>query len=261
MSPQWLQHIEKVCASVETHQVDLILDQTGLEHSVIQALAQIQPRISWRSLFDGTPEEHLLDQAPILMRLDLTLWQHKAWLEELIGSCAADARLMVLITPLGFEVLGEALRALMQAEWGGQSFLLRFYDSRVFPILLSSVLTPEQRAGFLHLACYWGWLDRDGETQWLPGTCLRETRTVAPSDVLVMDDRQADLLGCISDAQTLLRTGHYNALANTQEGCFEQLYRLALQASDQGYMGDLKEYAQLQLQVAADVSSALQGST
>lgn len=248
MSALWLQHIEKVCASVETQQIDLILDQTGLEHSVLQALGQIQPGISWCSLFDGTPEEHLLDQAPILMRLDLTLWQHKAWLEELIASCAADVRLMVLITPLGFEALSEALRALLQAEWGGQSCLLRYYDSRVFPILVSSVLTPEQRIGFLQLACYWGWLDRDGDTQWLPGTCLRETRTVAPSDVLVLDDPQADLLGCISDAQTLLRTGHYNTLATTQEGCFGYLYRWALQASDQGYVGDLKQYVAIQLQ-------------
>ncbi|MED5609071.1 DUF4123 domain-containing protein [Pseudomonas sp. JH-2] len=254
MSPQWLQHIEKVCASVETQQVDLILDQTGLEHSVLQALGQIQPSISWCSLFDGTPEEHLLDQAPILMRLDLTLWQHKAWLEEVIASCAADARLMVMITPLGFEALGEALRALLQAEWGGQSFLLRYYDPRIFPILLSSVLTPEQRMGFMQVACYWGWLDRDGETQWLPGACLRETRTIQPSDVLVVNDQQADLLGCISDAQSLLHAGHYNHLATTQEECFGHLYKWVLMASEQGYVGDLKEYVQKHLGVSTEAT-------
>jgi len=247
MSHPWLQHIEKVCASVETQQVDLLLDQTGLAHSVIQALHQIQPGIPWFSLFSETPEENLLDQAPILMRLDLGHWQHKAWLEELIASCAADARLMALISPLGFESLGKALQALLQTLWGGQSCLLRYYDTRVFPVLMTSILRPEQRALFLELTSYWGWLDRDGATQWLPGTCLRETREVMPSEGLTLDDRQADLIGSISDAQTLLNGGRFNALADTREGCFQRLYQLVLQAGDQGYFGDLKKYVALQL--------------
>jgi hypothetical protein len=242
MSPLWLQHIEKVCASVESQQVDLLLDQTGLGHPVLQALRQIQPAIAWYSLFTDTPEENLLEQAPILMRLDLSLWQHKAWLEELIAAHAAESRLMVLISPLGFDALGKALQGLLQAEWGGESCLLRYYDSRVFPVLMSSILTPEQRAEFLQVTCYWGWVDRDGVTQWLPGTCLRETRDITPSAGFTLDDRQADLIGLISDAQTLLRSGHFNTLADTQEDCFARLQQLAIKASEENYFGDLKAY-------------------
>ena len=79
----------------------------------------------------------MLDQAPLLMRLDLTHWRHKAWLEELLTHGAADARVLVVISPLAFETLSHALRALSQIRWGCKAGLLRYYDPRSFPLLMS----------------------------------------------------------------------------------------------------------------------------
>ena len=138
---QWQEQIEQVCVRVGIQQVDLLLDQSAWNNSAVPALKILKPPVPWFSLFSGTPEENLLDQAPLLMRLDLSHWQHKAWLEELLTHCAADARLLVLISPLPFEVLSHALQALSQIKWGGQGGLLRYYDPRIFPLLMTSILT------------------------------------------------------------------------------------------------------------------------
>ena len=78
---EWQEQIEQVCASVAIQQVDLLLDQTAWNNCAIPALKMLSPEVPWFSLFSATPEANLLDQAPLLMRLDLTHWQNKAWLK------------------------------------------------------------------------------------------------------------------------------------------------------------------------------------
>ena len=108
--------------------VDLLLDQTAWHNYALPGLRQINPPVPWFSLFSGTPEENMLDHAPLLMRLDFGHWQHEAWLEELITHCATDARLLVLVSALDFEALAHALRALLQFNWGGCPGLLRYSE-------------------------------------------------------------------------------------------------------------------------------------
>ncbi|MGY2184479.1 DUF4123 domain-containing protein, partial [Pseudomonas agarici] len=99
-------------------QVNVLLDQADWNNCAIPALKMLRPQVPWFSLFSGTPEENLLGQAPLLMRLNLTHWQHKAWLEELLTQCATEARLLVVISPLPFDTLSQALQALSQVKWG-----------------------------------------------------------------------------------------------------------------------------------------------
>ena len=238
----WQVQIEQVCATVGVHEVDLLVDQANWHINLVDALEQLRPAVPWFSLFTGTPEENLREQAPVLMRLDLTHWQHKAWLEELVTHCASDARLLVVISPVSFETLSRALRSLLQIRWGGQRGLLRYYDPRIFPLLMSSILTPQQRAEFRQLVFYWGWLDRDDQAQWLKGHSLGGQRAVEVAPFLELSDEQYELIGCISDAQELLVSDQFNQLCECAEQRFSLLYSFVLQASRENYFGDLKAY-------------------
>ena len=238
---EWQDQIEHVCAAADVSRVDLLLDQTGWNNCAIPALKQIRPEISWHSLFSGTPEENLLEQAPLLMRLDLAHWQHRAWLEQLMTHCATDARLLVAISPLPFDALSHALQALSQMRWGGQPGLLRYYDPRIFPLLISSILSDEQRIHYLLPVSYWTWLDRDDQPQWRRGASQAQGNIEVPPFV-ELSDEQCDLIGRISDAHHVLNSGQFDQLEESQEQRFALLYRLVVQASKENYFGDLVGY-------------------
>jgi len=240
---QWFDQLEGLCRAADLDHVDLIVDQAGSDVSLLPALEAIEPAIPWFSFFSATPEETLLPQAPILMRISLNDWHHKAWLEEIIEQMGHMPRLMLLISPIPFDVLTKTLQGLSQLEWGGQSGLLRFYDPRVLPQLLASVLDPEQKQRFLSLALFWSWLDRDQRIVWQPGTYGSDQVLDEASVPNVLTDSQFDRLGSISDAQKLLGFAGsvFSELSN--EECFARCYRVVLQASHESYFGDLEAYA------------------
>ena len=239
----WMDQIESICSSASLRHVDVVLDQAALNQSILPALNVIQPAMPWFSLFRGTPEDALLEQAPILMRISLDDWRHKAWLEELIDQLGHMPRLMVLISPMPFDPLAKILQRLSQLEWGGQSGLLRFYDPRVLPELLASVLNPEQKEQFLRIALFWTWLDRDQRPAWQPGIyCLDQSLTGTPLPI-ALTDAEFDRLGSISEAQDLLAMAKSVFPELSQEQCFSHCYRLVLQATEENYFGDLKLYA------------------
>lgn len=241
-STQWLVQIKQICTQVGIQHVDLLLDQTAWHNYALPGLRKINPTVPWFSLFSGTPEGNMLDHAPLLMRLDFALWQHEAWLEELITHCATDARLLVLVSALDFEALAHALRALLQFNWGGCPGLLRYYDPRIFPLLMSSILTDEQRDKYLEVTCYWGWLDRDEQPQWLEGKCQSKLGGIAFRPALDLSDQQCELIGAISDAQELLNNGVLDDFDGSQERRFTLLYSYAVQACQENYFGRLSEY-------------------
>ncbi|SEK44531.1 protein of unknown function [Pseudomonas agarici] len=193
---EWQEHIERTCASVGLQQVNVLLDQADWNNCAVPALKMLRPQVPWFSLFSGTPEENLLGQAPLLMRLNLTHWQHKAWLEELLTQCATEARLLVVISPLPFDTLSQALQALSQVKWGARTGLLRYYDPRIFPLLTSAILTDNQRTEYLQAVNYWGWLDRDDQPQWLQGNCqgYHAEIEVTPFSEFERSARRADWL-------------------------------------------------------------------
>ncbi|WP_226478236.1 DUF4123 domain-containing protein [Pseudomonas sp. MWU16-30323] len=243
----WIKQIESLCSSANVGHVDVLVDQAAWDVSILPTLRLMEPGMSWFSLFSATPEEALLTQAPILMRIKLDDWRHTAWLEELVGEVGHLPRLMLLISPMPFDVLAKSLQGLSQLEWGGQSGLLRFYDPRVMPELLASVLSPEQKALFLRVTLFWSWLDRDQQPVWQPGT-YRSNQTLAETcPPIHLDDAQFDRLGSLSDAQSLLDVARARFSEFSHEQCFAWCYRLVLQASQENYFGDLKVYAKLHL--------------
>lgn len=238
----WLAQIENLCACAPLDHVDIIVDQMALEVALLPGMRALQPSIPWFSLFSGTPEEPLLEQAPLLMRITFGEWRQRAWLAELLGHLGAQPRLTVLVTPVPFDVLAPALQALSQLEWGGQTGMLRFYDPRVLPKLLTSVLDAEQQQRFLQLALFWGWLDRDQTPVWQPGTCRCDQQVPHSTDPIALTDAQFDRLGSISDAQGLLTTVERLMPGLLQEARFEHAYGWVQQASEENYFGDLKAY-------------------
>jgi hypothetical protein len=237
----WLEQMEQVCENAGIEHVDILLDQAAWMNAAMPMLQIIMPVAPWFSLFTGTPEEHLLHKAPLLIRLTLRQPQHRSWLIELLTHCARE-RLLALISPLPFEVLSHALRALCQAERGGRGVLLRYYDPRVFPLLVSSVLTVEQRMEFRRVAYYWTWVDRDDQPQWLLGGTDVPPGSTNISGGIELTDLQCDALGCISDAHKLMMGEQFAHLGESNEKRFSFLYKCALEAAGKNYFGDLAEY-------------------
>ncbi|MFF7710194.1 DUF4123 domain-containing protein [Pseudomonas sp. NPDC007930] len=241
----WLAQLTAVAEENHLGHFDLLLDQTGLAMPAVPGLCHIDPPMPWHSLFTGSPEQHLLDSAPLLMRIDLGHWRHIDWAEQLIEHCGPEARLLALLSPLPFSALATALSALAQAALGGQRALLRYYDPRVFPELMGHILAPAQRECFLATAWYWSWLDRDGVGQWLRGNYAGERGPVGPP--MAISDEQLELIGCISEAEPLLALPGLQCLAEGAEQRFQRLYRYALQASRAGAFGPLEAYVLAQL--------------
>lgn len=181
------------------------------------------------------------------MRLDLGHWRHKALLEDFYTVCRLESRLMLLLSPLPFEDLSERLTALLQMELGGGGGILRFYDPRIFPELLSGILTDEQSAPFRQTASFWGWLDRDGQQQWLRGDCYPDQIGGELPPVLMVTDAQYELIGCISDANQLLDDRRFASLGNSLEQRFAVLHALACQNSAANDFGTFPDYVIRQL--------------
>ncbi|MCY1413281.1 hypothetical protein D9M71_287090 [compost metagenome] len=242
MPALWLEQIGYTGAEVGLHYVDLLLDQTGWPASAVTTLQRIHPAMPWFSLFSGTPEEPLMEQGPLLMRLDLQQWQHRAWLENLIEQAGKDSRLLLLVTPQPFEDLRQTLQALLRMQVGGQPGLLRYYDPRVFPWMLADILDAQQCDAFLKVASFWSWLDRDGQPQWQQGTCAADPQILDVPEPFALTDAQFDSFGCISEAQRLMTEHAINGSGISQEQLFRRLYGWVRKAGDEGYVGDLKDY-------------------
>jgi hypothetical protein len=237
----WLTQIELVCGEVEIDHVDILLDQADWINAALPVLRVMKPQAPWFSLFTDTPEEHLLHVSPLLVRLDITQPEHKAWLAECLRYYSIN-RLLVLISPLPFEDLSKATRAFSQAKRGGRIGLLRYYDPRVFPVLMNSIFTGEQRSLFQQMTAYWSWLDRDEQPQWLQGEGEAHLSPATVPECIEMSDQQVECLGCISDAQLLASKPEVVRLGGTKESQFLELYKLAVQAGDEDYFDNLEHY-------------------
>lgn len=243
----WIQKLDDLGASTGVRHVDLLFDQVGADVSILPALRVIHPRLEWFSLFSGMPEETLINQAPILMRLHLDEWRHKAWLEEMLMHFHGQPRLVLLLSPMPFPVLAKALQALSQLQWGGLSGILRFHDPRLINELLASVLDASQRQRFLQTALCWSWRNLDQQVVWLPGTWVANQPEDNTSQPLALTDAQYDRLGSISDALQLINIPKSNLPDLSNEQCFALCYQWVLEAGEEHYFGDLHEYAQSRL--------------
>lgn len=236
----WLEQAEARCSATGLDYIDILVEQAGIEQSLEHSLRQLSPAARWFALFDGTPEAESIEYSPMLIRLHFTLCGHHAWLEQLMAFFAGTPRLTLLISPLDFDLLSHHLQALSQVQWEEQTGLLRYYDNRVFPALFTHVLTDQQQAAFTDIVLYWGWKDRDGEIVWKTGTFSPEHRFADEPETICVDDEQVGLMGCISDAEALMKEKTIREMS--LENYFARCLETAVRASDVGYFGPLRDF-------------------
>ena len=199
----WLAQVERSCEILGTRCLDLIIDQSGSETSLLTSVRSVEPPLPWYSLFTGLPEEGAIHLAPLLVRVDLTLPLQRHWLGGLVGELGGNAQLLFLASRWDFGVLAEHLGQAVEARCGKSTGILRFYDPRVFPVLFSHVLEPEQQQRWLRPALFWSWLDRDGVGQFLPGT-FDEHSGADDYPLLAFSERQIGVMSCIAEAKGVM---------------------------------------------------------
>jgi hypothetical protein len=232
----WLDLLEFSCDRVSITCLDIIIDQAGSDAPLLPGVLSVEPALPWYSLFTGLPESGADDLAPLLVRVDLSQPLQRHWLVGLLQALDGRSQLLVLGSRWPFQTLAEHLRRCLEARNGGYLGLLRYYDPRLFPLLLSQVLEPEQQQPLLHPAVFWSWLDRDG----LPKRLLGTAHTPESADdftPIELSDRQVETLNCASDA-TMAMASLADALPTqwSAEQQFQACYAAMLEATEAGLL-------------------------
>jgi len=240
---RWLRLLDHFCTQLDSPHLDLLIDQAGCQERLLEGLRQFEPAISFQLLFEDMPESGIAHLGPLLVRIELAQPLHRFWLEELVDTFAMDSRLLALVSKWPFERLAGYLQQCLEAANGGAVGVLRFYDPRLFPLLFSHVLDPQQQQQLLHPALCWSWLDRDGQPGYLRGAAA----SAAGPDLFQpfeLDDPQLHRLGCASDASRALThiAGQLPAQWSPEQR-FQACYRAMLEADEAGLMAGTKRIA------------------
>ncbi|MCJ8207132.1 DUF4123 domain-containing protein [Pseudomonas sp. RGM2987] len=232
----WLDLLEVSCAKSGLTHLDVIVDQAASDVPLLPSVRCVAPPLQWQSLFTGLPEEGATELAPLLLRVDLIQPLQRQWLGNLIQASRGRSQLLILASPWPFAALAEYLGRCLEATNGGCDGLLRYYDPRLFPLLFSHVLQPEQQQLLLRPAVFWSWLDRDDMPAYLPG-CPGVPLAADDCLPMALSDNQLETLGCASDATLAMgnllagRTPHWGA-----EQYFHQCYAAMIEATEAGLL-------------------------
>lgn len=144
----------------------LVLDTAPAENSHAEL---DRMGVSYLSLFDGTPEESLLEIAPLLIplaTLDADLRRRVfTWVEKLAYAAAC---LTWLETDASPQDLARHLRQFHTVGLSdNQSMLMRWYDTRILPVWFAC-LSSDQAAAFMAHVAHCAYVDRFGEVSTLP---------------------------------------------------------------------------------------------
>ena len=165
-------------------------------------------KIFYLSLFDGTPEESLIEIAPLLVptsgmgtsdRLRLFSWaQDLAYRFPMVSWVEST---------LSAEQLADHLRSFHVVGLSeGQSMLLRWYDTRILPIWLAC-LTGAQSQAFAAGSLQWDYVDRSGNVSTLLQTAAAQPLPAAPAfgePLIVLTDAQYGMLVDVADLDVML---------------------------------------------------------
>ncbi|MFP5428508.1 MAG: DUF4123 domain-containing protein [Gammaproteobacteria bacterium] len=239
---QWLTRLEQSCADADVPALHIIIDQARASRALLPSVVRVEPRLPWCYLFDGLPEPAALELAPLLVQVDLSQLMQRHWLLGLMQACDGRAQLLAPVSHWLFKALGEHLGRCLEARHGSVTGLLRYYDPRLFGLLFSHVLGPEQQA-WLSPAVLWSWLDRDGQACFLPGAAeaLGEPLRFEP---VTLSDCQLDILSCASDVTRLM--DELEAACPVEwsaEQRFQASYHAMLEARDAGEWQEAKRLA------------------
>jgi hypothetical protein len=235
---QWLDRLETACAKVSVTCLYLIIDQAGSNASLLPSVISVRPPMRWYSLFTGLPEEGLEDIAPLLVQVDLAQPLQRQWLIGLMHHLHRSSQLLALVSHWPFLTLAQHLSRCLNARNGGCRGLLRYYDPRLFPLLFSHVLEPEQQQAWLRPVEFWSWLDLDGSPRLLAGKS--ESPECADTfNLIELSDSQLGTLRCASDATLFIgEFGPELPSDWTAEKRFQTCYAAMLEATQRGLLSD-----------------------
>ena len=232
----WIERLEVSCAEASNTFLNIIIDQAGSDAPLIPSVLSVEPPLPWYSLFTGMPEAAVDELAPLLVRVDLANPLQRQWLIGLMQALNGRSQLLVLVSPWTFQVLAEHLGRCLEVRHGECLGLLRYYDPRLFPLLFSHVLEPDQQPQLLRPAVFWSWLDRDGHPKRMLGD---PDAPDLPEDFrhIELSDRQLKTLGCASDASLAMASiGEKLPPEWGAEQRFEACYAAMLEASEAGLL-------------------------
>ncbi|MDR7344983.1 hypothetical protein J2X14_003425 [Pantoea alhagi] len=236
MTAQWIEEVAVTCRTSGTDYIDIIVDQAGLDFSVIPALNALS--VEWQSLYHGLPEAFIVDDAPLVARIMLDDLQQMQWLKGTSQQVFVQAPLLLLCSNWSFSALAGWLTQCMDILQEGRSGILRFYDTRIFPLLFTHVLSEEQQRSLLRPVLFWAWQDMDGNARGIKGRGAPQTRNEKPHKI-DLSDRQLEHLMCVCDVVALLShrappVGRYAS----RQALFTNCYQGMVEATNQGIILD-----------------------
>lgn len=236
MTMQWIEEVAATCRTSTIDHLDIIIDQAGLDFSIIPALNALS--IEWLSLYRGLPEEFIVDEAPLVARISLDEAQQLRWLQDISQQVVVQAPLLLLCSPWPFSALANWLTQCMDILQEGRSGILRFYDTRIFPLLFTHVLSEKQQEALLRPALFWAWQDMDGKSRGLKGSGVLPAHD-EKSQKIDLSDRQLEYLMCICDVVALLEhCAPPEHVYTSRQALFSDCYQGMVEATEQGIIVD-----------------------
>jgi hypothetical protein len=165
--------------------------------------------IPYVSLFDGTPEESLVEIAPLLLPVRQIEAAKRQKVFQWAQEFAVRAPAISWVTSrFDLSQLADHLRRFhIVALTEGQRMLLRWYDTRILPIWLDC-LTPVQRAAFVAGTTSWEIVDRTGKVDFLLNDTAPPEQPAQPrfgQHQITLDDSQYAMLVDAARLDLLLR--------------------------------------------------------
>lgn len=199
----WLGLLCEQTEQAHLQHFDLLVDSSNLHYPLLSRLAELGQTPEMAKLLQGTPEEAIAANGPLLLRVGL---DQQLWLNELLASRNAHQHLLALLSPWPFAALASHLSHCTQAEWndGRSSGLLRFYDPRVL-VATSEALDPQQM-WFHAPVIAWYWQDRDRQPRSLAGNLRRQSELPSPLPPLRLKRQQVASLLAWSAAEDYRRS-------------------------------------------------------
>lgn len=232
MTRQWIEEVAEACRTAGADYLNVIIDQAGLNRSVIPALTVLA--LEWQSLYQGLPEAFIVDEAPLITRFNLDDAQQMQWLQEL----SQQVPLLLICSSWPFSALSAWLVQCTDILQAGRSGIFRFYDTRIFPLLFTHVLSEEQQQNLLRPALFWAWQDKDGLPRGMEGAGMPALRGDR-SRKIELSDRQLEYLCCVSDVIVML--GYRTPPAGTylsRQALFYDCYQGMVDATNNGIILD-----------------------
>lgn len=112
----------------------------------------------WKSLFDGTPEEALLDGAPLLIEMPIRQ-SNKNFLRTLVAAERSSPSVSWICSRLSLEDLFLHLQPFIDADMpNGRKALFRFYDPRILSAIRDGLGSdPLGKTLFTPTSEWWLW--------------------------------------------------------------------------------------------------------